>query len=167
MIPRLQFLNEVIDVPVLVLPVLGGVDTLDDATVSFLLAQSLLERQKLQEMEDEAKRREEMRLKRKKVEEAKALRELLVQTERKMARIGRPVAAGSPVSADDLAAWQSWNAPDHTASSSSSSGKRKRKKKRKRRLPRNSSRPRLGLQWIQVPASVPEVFWNKFHSIST
>ena len=61
-----------------------------------------------------------------------------------MARIGRHVAAGSPVSADDLAAWQSWNAPDHTASSSSSSRKRrKRKKRRKRLLPRNSSRPRL------------------------
>ena len=90
-------------------------------------------------MEDEAKRREELRLKRQMVEEAKALRELLVQTERKMARIGRDVAAGSPVSADDLAAWQSWNAPDHTASSSSSSGKRKRKKRRKRRTPRSSS----------------------------
>ena len=30
--------------PLLVPPVLGGGDTLDDATVSFLLAQSLLER---------------------------------------------------------------------------------------------------------------------------
>ena len=118
--------------PLLVPPVLGGGDTLDDATVSFLLAQSLLERQDLQEMEDEAKRREEMRLKRQTVEEAKALRDLLVQTERKMARIGRHVAAGSPVAADDLAAWQSWNAPDHTASSSSSSGKMRKKKKRRR-----------------------------------
>ena len=106
-------------------PVLGGGDTLDDATVSFLLAQALLERQELQ-------RREEMRLKRQTVGEAKALRELLVQTKRKMARIGRHVAAGSPVSADDFAAWQSWNAPDHTASSSSSSGKRRKKKKRRR-----------------------------------
>ena len=130
--------------PLLVPPVLSGGDTLDDATVSFLLAQSLVERQELQEMEDEAKRREEMRLKRQTVEEAKALRDLLVQTERKMARIGRHVAAGSPVSADDHAAWQSWNALDHTASSSSSSGKRrKRKKRRKGLLPRNSSRPLL------------------------
>ena len=53
------------------------------------------------------------------MEEARALRELLVQTERKMARIGRHVARGSPVSADDLAAWQSWNALDHTASTAS------------------------------------------------
>ena len=98
--------------PLLVPPVLGGGDTLDDATVSFLLAQALLE---LQEMEDAAKRREEQRLKRQTVEEAKALRELLVQTERKMATIGRHVAAGSPVSADDLAAWQSWNAPEEEA----------------------------------------------------
>ena len=120
--------------PLLVPPVLGGGDTLDDATVSFLLAQALLERQELQEMEDAAKRREEQRLKRQTVEEAKALRELLVQTERKMARIGRHVAAGSPVSADDLAAWQSWNAPDRTASSSSSSGKRRKKKKKRRRM---------------------------------
>ena len=119
--------------PLLVPPVLGGGDTLDDATVSFLLAQALLKRQELQEMEDAAKRREEQRLKRQTVEEAKALRELLVQTERKMARI-RHVAAGSPVSADDLAAWQSWNAPDHTASSSSSSGKRRKKKKKRRRM---------------------------------
>ena len=70
-------------------------------------------------MEDAAKRREELRLKRKTVEEAKALRELFVQTERKMARIGRHVVGRSPVSADDFAAWQSWNAPDHTASTAS------------------------------------------------
>ena len=83
-------------------------------------------------MEDLAKRREEQRLKRQMVEEVKALRELLVQTEHKMGRIGRHVAAGrSPVSANDLPAWQSWNAPDHTASSSSS-GKRRKKKKRRR-----------------------------------
>ena len=59
--------------PLLVPPVLGGGDTLDDATVSFLLAQALLERQELQEMEDAAKRREEQRLKRQTVEEAKAV----------------------------------------------------------------------------------------------
>ena len=70
-------------------------------------------------MEDAAKRREEQRLKRKvAVEEAQALRELLLQTQRKMAGVGQ-VAAGNPVSADDLAAWQSWNAPDHTASTAS------------------------------------------------
>ena len=126
--------------PLFVPPVLGGGDTLDDATVSFLLAQSLLERQELEEMEEVAKRREEKRLKRQAVEEAKTLRELLVQTERKMARVGRHVSAGSPVSADDLAAWQSWNAPNHTASSSSSYGKRrKRKKRKKRKLPKSSS----------------------------
>ena len=62
--------------------------------------------------------------------------------------------------------------------SSSSVGKRKGKRK----LPRNSSRPRLVsgccprstrarssphclvLQWIQVPASVPEAFWDEFHT---
>ena len=82
--------------PLLMLPVLGGGDTLDDATVSFLLAQALLERQELQEMEDAAKSREEVRLKK----------------ERKMARIVRQVAAGSPVAPDDLAAWQRWNTPD-------------------------------------------------------
>ena len=47
--------------PLLVPPVLGGGDTLDDAPVSFLLAQSLLERQE---------RREEKRLRRQAVEEA-------------------------------------------------------------------------------------------------
>ena len=25
----------------------------------------------------------------------------------------------------------------------------------------------LGLQWIQVPASVPQAFWNEFHTFST
>ena len=60
--------------PLLVPPVLGGGDTLDDATISFLLAQSLLERQELQETEDAAKRREETRLKRQTVEVAKAPR---------------------------------------------------------------------------------------------
>ena len=43
--------------PLLVPPVLGGGDTLDDATVSFLVAQALLERQELQEMEDAGRSR--------------------------------------------------------------------------------------------------------------
>ena len=126
--------------PLLVPPVLGGGDTLDDATVSFLLAQSLLERQELEEMVAAAKRREEKRLVR---DKAKAVREVLLQKERKMARIDRLVDAGRPVPADDLAEWQAWHAPDHTAPSlSSSSGKRrKRKKRRKRRTPRTSSLP--------------------------
>ena len=92
--------------PLLVPPVLGGGDTLDDATVSFLLAQSLLERQELQEMVTVAK------------EEAKAVREVLLQKERKMARIDRLVDAGRPVPADDLAEW------------------RKRKKRRRKRTRR-------------------------------
>ena len=116
--------------PLLVPPVLGGGDTLDDATVSFLLAQSLLERQELEEMVAAAKRREEVRLLRK---EAKAVREVLLQKERKMAMIDRLVDAGSPVPADDLAEWQAWHAPDHTAPSFSSSGKRRKRKKRRRR----------------------------------
>ena len=53
--------NVAAEEPLLVPPVLGGGDTLDDPTVSFLLAQSLVERQELQEMEDAAKRREEGR----------------------------------------------------------------------------------------------------------
>ena len=110
--------------PLLVPPVLGGGDTLDDATVS------LLERQELQEMVAAAKRREEVRLER---EEAKAVREVLLQKERKMARIDRLVDAGRPVPADDLAEWQAWHAPDHTAPSLSSSGKRRKRKKRRRR----------------------------------
>ena len=123
--------------PLLVPPVLGGGDTLDDATVSFLLAQSLLERQELEEMVAAAKRREEVRLLRK---EAKAVREVLLQKERKMAMIDRLVDAGSPVPADDLAEWQVWHAPDHTAPSFSSSGKRrKRKKRRKKMTPKSSS----------------------------
>ena len=95
-------------------------DTLDDATVSFLLAQSLLERQELQEMVAAAKRREEVRLER---EEAKAVREVLLQKERKMARIDRLVDTERPVPADDLAEWQAWH---HTAPSLSSSGKRRK-----------------------------------------
>ena len=113
--------------PLLVPPVLGGGDTLDDATVSFLLAQSLLERQELQEMVAAAKRREEVRL-----EREEAVREVLLQKERKMARIDRLVDAGRPVPADDLAEWQAWHAPGHTAPSLSSSGKRKKRKKRRR-----------------------------------
>ena len=116
--------------PLLVPPVLGGGDTLDDATVSFLLAQSLLEHQELEEMVAAAKRREEVRLVRK---EAKAVREVLLQKERKMARIDRLVDAGRTVPADDLAEWQAWHAPDHTAPSLSSSGKRRKRKKRRRR----------------------------------
>ena len=65
-------------------------------------------------------------------------------------------------------------------------GKKKRKKKRKKRLP-CAPRPRLvsgcclrstqarplssslclDLEWIQVPASVPEAFWDEFHTVST
>ena len=116
-------------------PVLGDGDTLDDATVSFLLAQSLIERQELQEMVAAAKRREEVRLVRK---EAKAVREVLLQKERKMARIDRLVDAGRPVPADDLAEWQAWHAPDHTAPSLSSSGKRRKRKKRRRRRTRRT-----------------------------
>ena len=121
--------------PLLVPPVLGGGDTLDDATVSFLLAQSLLERQELEEMVAAAKRREEVRLLRK---EAKAVREVLLQKERKMARIDRLVDAGRPVPADDLAEWQAWHAPDHTAPSLSSSGMRRKRKKRRRRRTRRT-----------------------------
>ena len=121
--------------PLLVPPVLGGGDTLDDATVSFLLAQSLLARQELEEMVAAAKRREEVRLVRK---EAKAVRELLLQKERKMARIDRLVDAGRPVPADDLAEWQAWHASDHTAPSMSSSGKRRKRKKRRRRRTRRT-----------------------------
>ena len=129
--------------PLLVPPVLGGGDTLDDATVSFLLAQSLLERQELQEMVAAAKRREEVRLSR---EEAKAVREVLLQKERKMARIDRLVDAGRPVPADDLAEWQAWHAPDHTAPSLSSSGKRRKRKKRRRRR-RRTRRTWTSLCW--------------------
>ena len=90
-----------------------------------------------------AKRREEVRLLK---EEAKAVREVLLQKERKMARIDRLVDAGRPVPADDLAEWQAWHAPDHTAPSLSSSGKRRKRKKRRRRR-RRTRRTWTSLCW--------------------
>ena len=111
--------------PLLVPPVLGGGDTLDDATVSFLLAQALLERQELQEMEDAAKRREEQRLKR-----PHCLLFVVLWQE-------------------------SWNAPDHTTSSSSSSGKRRKEEEEEAEDVEDSPVSALLLIVIWVVSTVP------------
>ena len=92
-------------VPLLAQPVLGGGDTLDAAAEQFLLAQSLLQKEK---------------------EEWKA------KYEEKMLVVNRRVRDGTTTLAEE-AAWRHWTGFDRGGSSSSSSVKRRNKKKRRRR----------------------------------
>ena len=79
-------------VPLLAQPVLGGGDTLDAAAVQFLLAQSLLQRQR---DEEEA------------AEEAKEKEERKAKFEEKMLVVNRRVRDGAATPAEE-AAWRRW-----------------------------------------------------------
>ena len=109
-------------VPLLAQPVLGGGDSLDVTAVQFLLAQSLLQRQR---EEEEAKEKEERKAK----------------LEDKMLAINRRVRDGPATPAEE-AAWRRWSGLERGGPSSSSSGKRRKRKKRRRRTTRRSRRSR-------------------------
>ena len=79
------------------LPQLAADDALDSNTLSFL-HRMLKEAEEVQEKEA------------KEVAEKKAKK--VEMEERRMARISRHVAAGIPVSAEELAAWERWIMPD-------------------------------------------------------
>ena len=106
-------------VPLLVPPVLGGGDTMDAAAVQFLLAQSLLQRQR----EEEAAQRLV-----KEAEEAKEKEERKTKFEEKLLVVNRRVRDGSATPAEE-AAWRRWMGLV-PGSSSSSSGGRGRKRGR-------------------------------------
>ena len=122
-------------VPLLAQPVLGGGDTLDAAAVQFLLAQSLLQRQR---EEEEAAQRLVME-----AVEAKEKEERKAKFEEKMLVVNRRVRDGTATPAEE-AAWRRWMGLVPGSSSSSSGKRRKRKKKRKRKLPKSSSRSSSG-----------------------
>ena len=134
-------------VPLLAQPVLGGGNTLDAAAVQFLLAQSLLQRQR---DEEEAAQRLV-----KEVEEAKEKEERKAKFEEKMLVVNRRVRDGTATPAEE-AAWRRWMGLVPGSSSSSSGKRRKRKKRRKRRTPRTSSLPGRALrrqrQWYACNA---------------
>ena len=134
-------------VPLLAQPVLGGGNTLDAAAVQFLLAQSLLQRQR-----DEEKAAQRLV---KEAEEAKEKEERKAKFEEKMLVVNRRVRDGTATPAEE-AAWRRWMGLVPGSSSSSSGKRRKRKKRRKRRTPRTSSLPgrarRRHRQWFACSA---------------
>ena len=115
--------------------------------MQFLLAQSLLQRQR---EEEEAELR-----KVKEAEEAKEKEERKAKLEDKMLAINRRVRDGTATPAEE-AAWRRWMGLERGGPSSSSSGNRRKRKKRRRRTTKRSRRSRCPA----LSSSCPPCTWR-------